>query len=152
MADVTIPHGTWIEPGTSLEKTWRLRNAGECEWEDVTLETSSGDDFGSEEIPVTHLAPGQTAEITARVVAPSAEGQEKSVWTYSHAGVTFGTLTMLVNVGTKPTPVPPTAITVPPTATAAAVAVEPTAAPTAVPGEVRISYIVYDGAVSPGGE
>jgi len=147
VADVTIPDGTWIEPGTSFEKTWRVRNAGECAWEDVTLVVSSGDDFGSQEIDVPDLAPGETGEITTRLVAPTSEGQEKSVWTYSRAGVTFGTLTMLVNVGTKPTPVPPTPVPAPPTATAAPVAVEPTAAPPAAPGEVVISYINYDGVV-----
>jgi len=141
VADVTIPDGTWVEPGETFEKVWTVRNAGVCAWEDVSLEVSSGDDFGSQTIAVPDLAPGETADVTVRMTAPTALGTEKTTWQYTHAGVTFGTLTMLVNVGTEPTAVPPTAVPTP-------VPAEPTAPPAAVPGNVIIGYLNYDGVVA----
>ena len=32
VADVTIPDGTYINPGASFTKIWRLKNTGTCAW------------------------------------------------------------------------------------------------------------------------
>lgn len=162
VADVTVPDGTWVGPGESFEKIWRVRNAGECAWDDVNLVLDSGDDFGNQEIELPDLAPGETVDIAVPMTAPMNEGQARSVWQYSHAGQAFGTLTLVANVGQEPTSVPPTAAAtaVPPTAAPTAVpptatqppeptaAPAPTEAPTPAPAVVVISYVYYDGQVS----
>ncbi len=32
VADVTVPDDTHFSPGQTFDKTWRLQNAGDCEW------------------------------------------------------------------------------------------------------------------------
>jgi hypothetical protein len=32
VADVTIPDGTWVLPGSTFTKTWRISNDGDCPW------------------------------------------------------------------------------------------------------------------------
>ncbi len=63
LADVTVPDGTLIEPGTEFVKTWRIQNSGTCTWGegytftqiDGTLITPTRAD-----LPLPELAPGES--------------------------------------------------------------------------------------------
>ncbi len=78
IADVTVPDGTNFVPGTTFQKTWRLKNIGTCAWNssDVSLIHDSGEKMG---VPATvalpsTVNPGQTVDITVSMTAPSTAG------------------------------------------------------------------------------
>jgi len=87
--DVTIPDGTEMTPNQPFTKTWRYRNSGNVEWgEGVKLvfvnETikgfksnkMSGPDF----VNVPNVAPGDTVDVSVKLVAPASDGRYRSYW------------------------------------------------------------------------
>ncbi|MFL7869707.1 MAG: NBR1-Ig-like domain-containing protein [Anaerolineales bacterium] len=76
VSDVTIPDNSNVAAGAAFVKTWRVRNDGTCIWwSGYTLthyseETLSAPD--SVPLPVTN--PGETADISIDLVAPSVAG------------------------------------------------------------------------------
>ena len=92
VADVTVPDGTVIEPGTPFTKTWRLRNTGSAPWEDdITLELAVGEAMGAPEaVPVPATAPGEAADVSVPMVAPAALGEHSAAWRLCRAEGCFG--------------------------------------------------------------
>lgn len=92
VADVTIPDGTAIEPGTSYTKTWRLRNTGSAPWdEDTALVLAAGEAMGAPEaVPVPATAPGETADVSVPMVAPAATGAHSAAWRLCRGEDCFG--------------------------------------------------------------
>ena len=91
--DVTIPDDTVIRQGESFEKVWRVRNEGTCVWgEGYTLVFAGGENMDgplSNLIPV--IAPGQIANISVILRAPSRGGAHVSKWEFQNAaGNRFG--------------------------------------------------------------
>jgi hypothetical protein len=91
-ADIT-PDGQIIKPGASFVKTWSFLNNGTTTWtKDYQLMFIDGSQpvdlfvkLGKE------VAPGETIEITAKFVAPTANGSYLSWWQmYSADGFRFG--------------------------------------------------------------
>lgn len=88
-ADVTIPDGTQLAPGTSFTKTWRIKNAGACTWTtsyDVVF--VSGDSLGAAtvvDLPGS-VAPGQVIDISIPMKAPNADGSYRGNWKLRDAG------------------------------------------------------------------
>jgi hypothetical protein len=82
VADVTIPDGTVIEPGTPFTKTWRLRNTGNAPWEEgMALMLAAGEAMGAPEaVPVPATAPGETADVSVAMVAPKETGAHSAAW------------------------------------------------------------------------
>jgi uncharacterized protein YkwD len=76
VADVTIPDNSPLTGGTAFTKTWRVQNTGTCIWwSGYTLSYYSDNAMSapaSVPLPVTN--PGQTADISVDLVAPSAVG------------------------------------------------------------------------------
>jgi transcriptional regulator with XRE-family HTH domain len=73
--DDTIPHGTLMEPGVFLVKTWRIRNVGTVPWRGRRLErqgplTGPGLITSERFVPVPDTEPGEIAEIQAVLKAP----------------------------------------------------------------------------------
>jgi hypothetical protein len=148
MIDVNVEDGTEMQPGQRFTKIWRLTNAGACTW---TREYQAIWFFGTKmgdtvAVPMTkNVAPGESIEIEAEMVAPQAPGLYRSDWKLMNNNEeTFGigptgnaTFWVQIQVVQPPTGTPaPTAI---PTDTP-----EPTGAPdgTATPTqdfEVRVS-------------
>lgn len=92
--DVTVPDGTVFAPGQTFTKTWRLRNIGSCTWKpNYSLVFHSGDrmhTYSTVPLNVT-VYPGNTADISIELVAPSQTGQYRSYWMLSTAnGQLFG--------------------------------------------------------------
>lgn len=94
ITDVTVPDGTTYTPGTTFQKTWRLRNIGTCTWTtSYSLVFDSGQQMAaSNSVPMpTTVAPGQTVDLTVEMTAPSSAGHYFSYWKLRNAnGVNFG--------------------------------------------------------------
>ena len=83
VADVTVPDGKIIPPGTKFTKTWRVMNQGNCTWDKTySLELSQGDPLGSvTKVPLTQVVgPGQTVDISIDMVAPAKDGMYSGYW------------------------------------------------------------------------
>ncbi len=135
VGDVTIPDGTVVAPGQAFTKTWRVRNVGSCPWTtSYALVFVFGNTFGA--APVTAFSPstvsvlpvnpGQTADFSLNMVAPTVPGHYRSYWRFRNDdGVQFGvgsgmvTFFADINVsGTLPTSTPGGGTTPTPTSTA----------------------------------
>ncbi len=100
VGDVTIPDGTVVAPGQVFTKTWRIRNIGTCSWSSsYALVFVLGSTFGAapvtffspSTVSVLPVAPGQTADFSLNMVAPTIPGHYRSFWRFQNAGgVQFG--------------------------------------------------------------
>lgn len=97
--DVTIPDGATLKPGEDFEKIWKIRNTGNCTWDDgyalvfiagdraidpVDFEFTKSDDF---------VAPGAAINIGIWLTAPLAEGSYQGHWRMrTDNGYYFGTI------------------------------------------------------------
>lgn len=79
----TIPDGTIMQPGETFWKTWRLKNNGTCTWNSsYKIIFMSGDLMDGKlvyQFPDI-VGPGDTAEITLLLRAPSSNGNFSSYW------------------------------------------------------------------------
>ena len=94
IADVTVPPGTVMSPGTTFTKTWRLKNLGPCTWTtSYGLVFFHGDNMGA---PSSAAFPqsvtvGETVDISINLTAPNAPGSYRGYWMFRNAsGINFG--------------------------------------------------------------
>ena len=78
--DVTLPDGSAVVPGSSVIKTWRIRNDENKSWpEGVTLAFASGDVLAASPndliVPVHALQPNEEVEISVRLSIPETTGR-----------------------------------------------------------------------------
>ena len=79
--DITIPDGSQIAPGGSFTKTWRLRNAGVCNWSGYTMVFESGDLMGATSPQTIGNVPaGQEIDLSVNFTAPATAGTYRSYW------------------------------------------------------------------------
>jgi len=107
VADVTIPDGTVVSPGSTMDKRWEVKNTGTCNWnEKYTLRFISGDQMGAD--PEQALYPalsGTQAIIRIVFTAPSEPGTYRSAWqAYNPAGQPFGDPFYIEIIVEAPTP------------------------------------------------
>lgn len=94
VADISVPPGTVMFPGTQFTKTWRLKNVGTCAWT-TSYRTAffSGEQMGalsSIQLP-GNVAPGATVDISLNMTAPSMTGAYRGYWIFQNAtGASFG--------------------------------------------------------------
>lgn len=108
--DVTIPDGTVLGADTPFLKVWRVRNSGTCPWDETyQLRFVSGDPMGgalSASVPAAE--PGEVAELSLSLSAPSQPGDYRGDWQLCASGTTcFGPhlfIDISVSNGTDPTP------------------------------------------------
>jgi len=91
--DLTIPDGTQIEPGAIVEKEWKVKNSGTCNWDETySVRMVSGESLGATS-PQT-LVParnGAEAVISITITAPSEPGKYSGTWrAFDSAGQPFG--------------------------------------------------------------
>ncbi len=91
--DLTIPDGTSVSAGQSIDKQWLVTNSGTCDWDaHYRLKLTDGDAMGV----ATELAlyPARAdAQATLRILftAPQSAGTYRSAWqAISPDGVAFG--------------------------------------------------------------
>jgi hypothetical protein len=119
--DVTIPDNTYLLPGQSFVKTWRLRNDGTCTWDsDYALVFAGGSNLGGPlAVPFGSVVkPGDTVDLSVTLTAPTGNGAYESRWQLRNAdGRLFGIgrnadrpFWVKIVVGPTPTPrvTPPT--------------------------------------------
>ena len=80
--DVNYPDGTYVMPGTSFTKTWRLRNVGTQAWTtDMRLVFYAGDPMNAVSTRIPHyVAPGNTVDVSVRLTAPAYGGTVSGQW------------------------------------------------------------------------
>ena len=111
VADLTIPDGTVFTPNAVFNKSWRVLNNGSCTWENYSLVFVSGTQMAASGVyPVPVTAPGATADLLVPMTAPANYGKYTGTWRLRDAnGQIFGTsLTVVINVPSPATAVPPT--------------------------------------------
>ncbi len=101
VADVTIPDGTLVAPGTTVTKTWRIENDGTCTWTSGYVWEQLN--FGEGELNAAarttaltrDVAPGETYEISvALTMDPGAEVGSRQIARFqlrNPGGTLFGT-------------------------------------------------------------
>lgn len=98
VSDVTVPDGTQVQPGARVDKVWRLRNTGTCEWgAGYRWVYVSGERMGSpDSVAVPATAPGQEADLRVVFTAPGIPGTYTSRWQMQAPdGTGFGTVAVL---------------------------------------------------------
>jgi len=124
VADVTIPDGSDIAPGSQFVKTWRIKNSGTCGWgSGVTAVFVGGNQLGgpsSVSIPPTQA--GGTRDVSLTLKAPASPGNYNGKWQVrTSSGAVLTGLTVSIVIAATPPP----AVTPSPTAR-----VKPTPVPT----------------------
>jgi hypothetical protein len=91
--DLTIPDGSSVEPKSTLDKRWLVKNSGSCNWNDhYQLRLTSGQDLGAPHEQDLYPARGG-AQATIRILftAPEASGTYRSGWqAFGPDGQPFG--------------------------------------------------------------
>lgn len=105
VSDETIPDGTQVAPGETLDKRWRIRNSGTCDWgPGYALVRVSGPPMGAE--PESALYParaGAEIELQLSLTAPDEPGQHTTSWRLRDAnGEVFGDVLFITIVVTQP--------------------------------------------------
>lgn len=80
--DVTIPDGTTVSPGQSVDKQWRVQNDGSCDWDSrYQLKLVTGDALGlPAEMALYPARAGAEAIIQMTLTAPQEAGTYHTVW------------------------------------------------------------------------
>ena len=124
VADVTIPDGSDIAPGSQFVKTWRIKNSGTCGWgTGVTAVFVEGNQLGGPSIvSIAPTGAGGTRDVSITLKAPASPGDYKGKWQVrASSGAVLTGLTVSIVIAATPTP----AVTASPTAK-----VKPTPIPT----------------------
>jgi len=93
IADQTIPDGTEVERGATLDKVWEVENSGTCNYDErYRLKLIAGDELGAK--PEQALFPARSGtrfEIHIRFIAPMEVGNVRSAWqAFDPQGNPFG--------------------------------------------------------------
>lgn len=92
--DVTVADGTFVSPGKTFTKTWRLQNVGTCSWtSSYKLVFISGDGMSApSQVSLSgNVNPGETVDLSVNLTAPSKKGHYRNYWKLRNAsGILFG--------------------------------------------------------------
>ncbi len=98
VGDTTFPDGATILPGSTLTKTWELKNSGTCIWTPSysVVFAGRGTAMGAEAktalISSGEVKPGESAKVSVIMHAPSEPGDYEGYWMLrSPDNQTFGT-------------------------------------------------------------
>jgi hypothetical protein len=97
VADITIPDGTEMAPGTDFTKTWEVKNVGTCAWDSsYKLIFYFGQQMAEEssyQLTTETVEVGETLQISVPMKAPGQAGEYYSHWRMQNAqGELFGLL------------------------------------------------------------
>lgn len=93
LSDITIPEGTPVTAGASLEKHWEVKNSGSCGWnEHYRLRLIAGPAMGAQAEQALYPARGDSnAVLRVTFQAPDIPGSYRSAWqAHSANGSPFG--------------------------------------------------------------
>jgi len=136
VADVTVPDGTELDPGSTFVKTWRVRNDGDVTWPtQAHLLHVDDESFGADRGgAIGAVQPGQEVEISLTLTAPEEPGSHVGVWQiHDDSGQPFGTrLTVLITVpGIQETEAP-------------SITPEGTPSPSPTPSPAALVTVIYE--------
>jgi hypothetical protein len=140
VADVTIPDGTAIAPGTQFIKTWKVKNNGTCAFAGTLNFIGTGNQMGGAS-PVTlpKIDPGQQADISINLTAPAQVGDQQGTWQpRTSDGTAMENLIVKIKVQAN-APAPVAAVTATPQGQAS-----PTPAPTPTPATGQLCILAYN--------
>jgi Ig-like domain from next to BRCA1 gene len=82
LEDLTIPDGTQVAPKSVLDKRWRVKNTGSCNWDErYRLKEIAGPEMGaSSEQRLYPARSGSEATIRIQFTAPDEAGTYRSAW------------------------------------------------------------------------
>ena len=109
IADETIPDGTQVLPGVTLDKAWRVKNAGTCPWgAGYTLRFIRGLPLGAESPqPLAPAKPGAEVVLRITFLAPEEPGLYSSLWqAFDDREQPFGEPIYILFEVVPPTPTP----------------------------------------------
>lgn len=117
VADVTIPDNTQVKAGESFTKTWRLKNTGNCIWNQrYALIFVGGERMGAViTTPLSETPPGATLDLSINLTAPTQEGLATGLFELRNpfgAAIQIGAVTSIwvkIRVGNVSIPVAPAA-------------------------------------------
>jgi hypothetical protein len=93
LGDTTFPDRTKVLPGQPLDKSWKVRNSGQCDWgPEYRFAWTGGYHLAAQDAFALYpAAAGSEAEIVIPMIAPTAPGEYTSDWrAVSPLGVPFG--------------------------------------------------------------
>jgi LysM repeat protein len=95
VADVSVPDGTTLAPGSSFTKTWRLKNVGTCTWTSAyTLIFDHGERMdapATAPFTTVNIPPGSTVDLSINLKAPVNPGNYQADFRLrSPEGISFG--------------------------------------------------------------
>jgi len=115
VADVTIPDGSQVAPGSKFVKTWHVRNNGQCTWTTSYRLIYGWSSDSWKELKnnppaavklTTSVAPGAEYEVSISLTAPLTTGSYQAAFRLQNdKGYNFGTiLYLLFQVNGTPAP------------------------------------------------
>lgn len=91
--DLTIPDGTVVAPGETLDKRWQVKNSGTCNWgEGYEIRYTGGAEMGAAS-PQSLFPARNDADATIQIffTAPEEPGEYRSAWSaFNPDGIAFG--------------------------------------------------------------
>ena len=93
LSDLSYPDGAFVKPGQPLEKLWKVKNSGTCNWnETYTIRLIEGINLGAAEPQsITPLRAGMEGTLQIVFTAPSEPGNYVSTWqAFGPDGKPFG--------------------------------------------------------------
>ncbi len=93
LEDLTIPDGSLVAPGSSLDKQWLVENNGTCNWDEhYLLRLVAGSALAAPSEQALYPArAGAQAVIRILFTAPAEPGTYRSAWqAYNPQGIQFG--------------------------------------------------------------
>jgi len=78
----TVPDGSFVKVGATVEQVWELENTGFCVWEGRALREVAAEQLASVErvLAIPRTEPGERVEIAAAFTAPAEPASCRSVW------------------------------------------------------------------------
>ncbi|MDX9991130.1 MAG: NBR1-Ig-like domain-containing protein [Anaerolineales bacterium] len=102
VADISVADGAQIEAGKKFVKTWKVKNIGSCNWTTTyTLRYGYSDRMAGRDSYLREvILPGQEAEISLELTAPTKPGSYRGYWVlFDNNGYSFGQyLSVIINV------------------------------------------------------
>jgi hypothetical protein len=93
LQDLSIPDGSVVLPGQSIDKRWQVRNSGTCNWDQrYSLRLISGDAMGTDGSVLLYPArAGADATLQIVFTAPQEPGSYECQWQAANPdGTPFG--------------------------------------------------------------
>jgi hypothetical protein len=105
LSDLTIPDGTQVAPGATLDKRWQVENSGSCNWDaNYRVKLIAGEQMGAPAEQALYPArSGTQATLRILFTAPTQPGTYRSAWqAFDPNGQPFGDVFFIEVVVVQP--------------------------------------------------